>query len=530
MDDSDQREDRSITPEQGHGVDKSSDLEVLEHELMELIGLEEPDPGEQDSSQLLPEEEPDLSSSDFGGFATMRCSLSTNVLDNPECDVTFDASEDEDSSMVIQPEVAWMIDSPVGLQWPKPSPKYQHEEDLQQQPPSLLATGKGTYYQVLESVGLPSLDLVEQLVECARAVSSHDVMRANLLVEEIRSKVSPLGTSTQRIVYYFVEALVARVSATGNGLFTAMCHARPTAGAMLKSVEYIMERSPFLSVRYFFPNQVILNACRGHQRIHIVDYGACFGFQWPALMQELANTPGGPPYLRITGIDSPLPGGGSASDVGCMLREYAQSIGLPFKFRAVSKKWENIDAATLLLSDDEVLAVNCMFRQTNLLDESVLAESPRKMWLNRVRSLNPRVFIQGMNNASYNVPFFMTRFLEALTHFALLFDAIDCCSQPESKERHLLEQEKYGREIVNIVACEGLERVERAETYKQWHSRTQRAKFELLNISDQVFHDTESLMGMYHQSFELHRDQGWLLLGWKGQILHAFSGWRPSSS
>ncbi|XP_024532571.1 scarecrow-like protein 9 [Selaginella moellendorffii] len=197
-------------------------------------------------------------------------------------------------------------------------------------------------------------------------------------------------------------------------------------------------------------------------------------------LQELANTPGGPPYLRITGIDSPLPGGGSASDVGCMLREYAQSIGLPFKFRAMSKKWENIDAATLLLSDDEVLArnqVNLMLNstlwRTNLLDESILAESPRKVWLNWVWSLNPRVFVQGMNNASYNVPFFMTWFLEALTHFTLLFEAIDCCSQPESKERHLLEQEKNGWEIVNIVACERLEQVERAETHKQWHSRTQ---------------------------------------------------------
>ena len=56
-----------------------------------------------------------------------------------------------------------------------------------------------------------------------------------------------------------------------------------------------------------------------------------------------------------------------------------------------------------------------MYRFNNLLDETVVLESPRNIVLNKIRSMNPRVFIHGVVNGAYNAPFFITRFREALS-------------------------------------------------------------------------------------------------------------------
>ncbi|KAK4377528.1 hypothetical protein RND71_003824 [Anisodus tanguticus] len=41
----------------------------------------------------------------------------------------------------------------------------------------------------------------------------------------------------------------------------------------------------------------------------------------------------------------------------------------------------------------------------------------------------------------------------------------------------LIEREIFGKEALNVIACEGLERVERPQTYKQWQVRNLRAMF-----------------------------------------------------
>jgi hypothetical protein len=73
------------------------------------------------------------------------------------------------------------------------------------------------------------------------------------------------------------------------------------------------------------------------------------------------------------------------------LARLAKTMGVPLEFHAIAEKWEAITPAHLLLREDEVLAVNCMFRLRHLLDESVTAASPRNLLLSRIKSLNPKV-------------------------------------------------------------------------------------------------------------------------------------------
>lgn len=98
--------------------------------------------------------------------------------------------------------------------------------------------------------------------------------------------------------------------------------------------------------------------------------------------------------FSLAGIDFPQPGVGpraGVEDTGRRLEKFANLWGVPFEYQAVTDKWEAIMPQHLDLRDDEVLAVTCQYRLHHLLDESVMATSPRKLVLSRIRSMNPKV-------------------------------------------------------------------------------------------------------------------------------------------
>lgn len=101
-------------------------------------------------------------------------------------------------------------------------------------------------------------------------------------------------------------------------------------------------------------------------------------------------------YIIVSGIDLPQPGNKPSKrvlEVGRRLADFAKLWEVPFEFNALADKWESITAVQLCLKEDEVLAVNCQYRLRNLLDESIMAASPRKVVLDRIRSMNPKVHI-----------------------------------------------------------------------------------------------------------------------------------------
>ena len=174
--------------------------------------------------------------------------------------------------------------------------------------------------------------------------------------------------------------------------------------------------------------------------------------------------------------------------------------------------------------------VNGMYRFNNLWDETVVLESPKNIVLNKIRSMNPRVFIHGVVNGAYKAPFFITRFREALFHYSALFDAIETIVPREHPQRLLLEKELFGREILNVVACEGLERVERPETYKQWQVRIQRAGFVQLPLDQAILSKArDKVKSFFHKDFGVDEDGKWILYSWKGRITTAVATWRPST-
>jgi hypothetical protein len=381
------------------------------------------------------------------------------------------------------------------------------------------------------SLGTTS-DLISLLLSCAQAVSVNNVRRSHEILKEIRQDSSPYGSDVQRLAHYFAEGLVARLSGTGGQLYTALTTNAPSAAKMLKAYRQFLDVCPFVKVSHFFANRAIVKAAKGASRLHIVDFGTLYGFQWPGLISALAEREGGPPYLRITGIDFPQPGENSSARLemtGKYLAEYAKTYGVPFEFHPIATEWENVDASTLQAQPNELLIVNSIFRLRHLFDETIRASNPRDLVLKNMLGMNPKIFIQGIDNGNYNTPFFMSRFKEALTIFASKFDMLETTISRDNQERMMIEKEIMGRDILNIIACEGQERVERPETYKQWQTRTSRAGFVQIALDENLMkHVPEIVRRKYNKNFSIDQHGCWMLLGWKGKVFHGLSIWEPS--
>ncbi|KAJ8754212.1 hypothetical protein K2173_002112 [Erythroxylum novogranatense] len=376
------------------------------------------------------------------------------------------------------------------------------------------------------------VDLRTLMISCAQAVAADDSRSASELLKEIRQHSFPFGDGNQRLAHCFANGLEARLAGTGSQIYKGLVSKRTTAADILKAYHLVLAACPFRKLTNFVSNRTIMNISENSAKVHVIDFGVYYGFQWPTLIQRLSWRSGGPPKLRITGIDFPQPGFRPAERVeetGRRLADYAKKFNVPFQYNAIAKKWETIQLEELKIDKDEIVVVTCFYRAKNLLDETVSVDSPRNMVLNFIRKINPTIFIHGIVNGAYNAPFFVTRFREALFHFSALFDMLETIVPRENPQRMLIEKEIFGREAMNVIACEGWERVERPETYKQWQVRCLRAGFvqepfdrELLKVA------YDKLRHLYHREFLIDEDGQWLLQGWKGRIIYTLSAWRPT--
>lgn len=392
-----------------------------------------------------------------------------------------------------------------------------------------------------EATGI--VDMVDYravLLKCAEALSGNDRRKARDLIQWIGHRSSSKGTASQRVAHYFVEAFIARLAGNGDRLYTQMgSNNIPSAVETLRSHYALAKVCPFPELYCYFVNFNILKAVEGASALHIVDYGILYGFQWLTLIRALAGRKGGPPSLKISGIEFPLPGARPAErleDTGRRLAAYARSVGVPFEFQAVAtSEWEKVDIANNGLTQKHaakpILVVCSLNRLRHLMDETVKECCPRQQLLSNVRRMNPDLYVQGVVNAGCTAPYFMSRCKEALYHYSSIFDMLDTTMHEKeiSSDRDVLERD-YGRQILSVVGCEDTQRLERPETYRQWQSRTKRAGFQQLPLhADMVAKLVAKANSQsFHRNFDVVPHGAWVLLGWKGRILHALSSWQPS--
>jgi hypothetical protein len=381
-----------------------------------------------------------------------------------------------------------------------------------------------------------TVDLRTLLILCAQAVSAGENRTANDLLKQIRQHSSPYGDGSQRLAHFFANGLEARMAGTGTGtkmFYGSLLSHGISVTEILKSYKVHLSSSPFKRMSIFFSIKMILKVAKKATSLHIIDFGIGYGFHWPLLIHKLSKRDGGPPKLHITGIEFPQPGFRPTErieETGHRLAKYCERFNVPFEYHALaSQNWETIQIEELKIDRNEMIAVNCMYSFKNLLDETVEETSPRNAVLNLIRRMNPDIFVHTIVNGAYNAPFFVTRFREALYHFSALYDIFDITLPRENQQRLMFEREFLGREAMNVLACEGLQRVERPETCKQWQGRTIRAGFRQLPLDQELMTMFRSKMKeWYHKDFVLDEDNHWMLQGWKGRIVYASSCWVPN--
>lgn len=376
--------------------------------------------------------------------------------------------------------------------------------------------------------GFPPDDLKQLLIQCAKALSENKSEVFDKLIEKARGTVSISGEPIQRLGAYMVEGLVARKQASGTNIYRALKCREPEGKDLLSYMQILYEICPYLKFGYMAANGAIAEACRNEDRIHIIDFQIAQGTQWMTLLQALAARPGGAPHVRITGIDDPVnqyARGDGLNAVGGRLAAISEKFKIPVEFHGVPVFAPDVTLEMLDVRPGEALAVNFPLQLHHTPDESIDVNNPRDGLLRRVKSLSPKVVTLVEQECNANTTPFFNRFVETLDYYLAMFESIDVTLPRNCKERINVEQHCLARDIVNVIACEGRERVERHELFGKWKSRFSMAGFQQYPLSSYVNSVIRGLLRCYSEHYTLVEKDGAMLLGWKDRNLISASAW-----
>ncbi|KAF2296622.1 hypothetical protein GH714_000645 [Hevea brasiliensis] len=335
--------------------------------------------------------------------------------------------------------------------------------------------------------------------------------------------------SSQRIAAYMVEGLAARMASSGKYLYKALKCKEPPSSDRLAAMQILFEVCPCFKFGFMAANGAIIEAFKGEKRVHIIDFDINQGSQYITLIQTLANQPGKPPYLRLTGVDDPesvqRPIGG-LKIIGQRLEKLAEAFKVPFEFHAVASKTSLVSPSMLDCKPGEALVMNFAFQLHHMPDESVSTVNERDQLLRMVKSLNPKLVTVVEQDVNTNTAPFFQRFVDAYNYYSAVFDSLDATLPRESQDRINVEKQCLARDIVNIVACEGDERIERYEVAGKWRARMMMAGFTSCSMGPNVVDMIRKLIKQYCDRYTLKEEMGALLFGWEDKSLIVSSAWR----
>ncbi|CAN4089979.1 unnamed protein product [Withania somnifera] len=373
------------------------------------------------------------------------------------------------------------------------------------------------------------LDLKELLVACAEAVAEADISTAEVLMNVLEQRVSVSGEPMERLSAYILEGLRARLLSSGSIIYKKLKCSEPTSSELLSYMQVLYQICPYFKFAYMSANVVIGEAMKNENRIHIIDFQIAQGNQYIFLIHLLARRPGGPPFLRITGVDdsqSAHARGGGLQLVGERLASIAKSCGVPFEFHNAALSGCKVKLEHLRVRPGESLAVNFPYVLHHMPDESVSTMNHRDRLLRLVKSLSPKIVALVEQEMNTNTAPFLPRFRETLDYHRAMFESVDAARPRDDRQRISAEEHCIARDVVNLIACEGADRVERHELFGKWKSRLLMAGFKPCPLSPLVGEAIRGMLREYSSNYRLEEIQGVLYLGWKNRALATSSAWQ----
>ncbi|CAN7052093.1 unnamed protein product [Brassica oleracea var. botrytis] len=363
--------------------------------------------------------------------------------------------------------------------------------------------------------------LVHALVACAEAIQQQDLNLADALVKSVGTLAASQAGAMGKVATYFAQGLARRIYAAD---LSGGSSVGPSFEEALQMHFY--ESCPYLKFAHFTANQAILESVTTARRVHVIDLGLNQGMQWPALMQALAVRPGGPPSFRLTGVGPPqTESSDSLQQLGWKLAQFAQAIGVEFEFKGLAaESLSDLEPEMFeTRPESETLVVNSVFELHKLLNRSGSVEK----LLTTVKTVKPSIVTTVEQEANHNGVVFLDRFNEALHYYSSLFDSLEDSYTLPSQDR-VMSEVYLGRQIVNVVAAEGTDRVERHETLAQWKVRMGSVGFDPVPLGSSAFKQASMLLSVFAggDGYRVEENDGCLMLGWQTRPLIATSAWK----
>lgn len=398
------------------------------------------------------------------------------------------------------------------------------------------------------------------LVHCANAIESNDATLTQQILWVLNNIAPPDGDSNQRLTCGFLRALIARASKSGNcKLLSAM--ANVNANLSMNTHRFsIIELASFVDLtpwhRFGFTsaNAAILEALEGYSVIHIVHMSPTHCMQIPTLIDAIANRLEGPPLVKVTvaAMTDVIPPRIDVSyeDLGSKLVIFARSRNVLMEFRVIptcssngfSSLMEQLRMEqTVRAENNEALVINCHMMLHYIPDETVTLGrsssqfslqncadfSLRSMFLKSLRSLEPTVMILIDEDADFTSSNLVTRLRAAFNYLWIPYDTVDTFLPKGSKQRQWYEADICWK-IENVIANEGIQRIERLEPKTRWVQRMKNARFKGVSFSEDAFMEVKNMLDEHAAGWGLKREEEDLVLTWKGHNVVFATVWIPS--
>ncbi|KAH1129408.1 hypothetical protein J1N35_000786 [Gossypium stocksii] len=414
---------------------------------------------------------------------------------------------------------------------PKPAPKPEVTLSLTLSPGSTL--------QEVVKPEERGVRLIQLLLTCAKHASSSNLHRADECLRQISLLASVSGDSMQRLSAWFASALAVRLVKRWPGLHKALNYTQLPKQDQLGQAQPLFGRVfPYLGFSYAIISRTLIKAMTGERVIHLVDLGSGDANLWIPLLRSFSCLLDGQPHLKVTCMNDNK---AILEELGPRLVKEAKALGLPFQFAPLNDSLRELTLDKLGVKSGEALAFISILNLHTLLaeDDSVDAhfshnktngiKDSKQMFrfLSTIRSSSPKLFFLVEKEADHNLNKLVDRFVEGLHYYSAVFDSVDATfgGNASSRERIVLE-EMFGKEIENIVACEGVEREERHERYGRWMVRFGQAGFKPVMMwydSTEVAKQMVEACG--RNGYKIVNERASLMICWHDRPLYAVSAW-----